>query len=71
MVKEELSMIVSHKPKIIKFVDRTFNAKPERSLEIWRFLAELETETVFHFEMAPDRFNEKMFEFLSGIRPGF
>ena len=69
-VKAELSLILKHKPKIIKFVDRTFNAKAERAMEIWRFLATQPGQTVFHFEMAPDLFTEEMFTFLADLPPG-
>jgi len=70
LVEAELGAIIRHRPKIIKFVDRTFNARPERAMAIWRFLAEQETETVFHFEMAPDLFTEEMFIFLKDLPPG-
>ncbi len=51
-------------------MDRTFNDLPERALDIWRFLVEQPGETLFHFEMAPDRFTEEMFEFLEQVGPG-
>jgi len=69
-VKEELGLILKHNPRIIKFVDRTFNAKADRALEIWRFLAGQEAKTVFHFEMAPDLFTEEMFTFLKDLPAG-
>ncbi|MDT8334323.1 MAG: DUF4080 domain-containing protein [Desulfurivibrionaceae bacterium] len=69
-VEAELTAILRHRPKIIKFVDRTFNDKPERAMAIWRFLAARESGTVFHFEMAPDLFNEEMFAFLEELSPG-
>ncbi|MEN8142119.1 MAG: DUF4080 domain-containing protein, partial [Thermodesulfobacteriota bacterium] len=69
-VKQELALILKHRPKIIKFIDRTFNAKAERALEIWRFLVEQPGQTLFHFEMAPDLFTEEMFVFLADLPPG-
>ena len=66
-VRQELGRILQHKPRIIKFVDRTFNDNPERALQIWRFLVEQSGDTRFHFEMAPDRFTEEMFEFLETV----
>lgn len=69
-VKDELRQILTHKPRIIRFVDRTFNASSKRALEIWSFLAEHGEETLFHFEIAPGLFNSEMFSFLEKIRPG-
>ncbi|MFO7606688.1 MAG: DUF4080 domain-containing protein [Desulfurivibrionaceae bacterium] len=69
-VEAELAAILRHRPKIIKFVDRTFNDRPERAMAIWRFLAARESGTVFHFEMAPDLFSEEMFAFLEELPPG-
>ncbi|ADH86650.1 B12-binding domain-containing radical SAM protein [Desulfurivibrio alkaliphilus] len=34
----ELELLLAARPKSIRLVDRTFNAPPERALEIWRFL---------------------------------
>ena len=69
-VFDEIKSILQYSPKIIRFVDRTFNDLPERALEIWRFLAEQPGDTLFHFEMAPDRFTEEMFQFLEQVSPG-
>jgi len=69
-VKAELRDILSYRPKVIRFIDRTFNDVPERALTIWKFLAAEGEGTLFHFEMAPDRFTEKMFDFLSTLEPG-
>lgn len=67
-VKEELLDILRHSPTIIRFVDRTFNADPERTLQIWQFLREHRSNgCTFHFEIAPDIFTEEMFQFLEGI----
>ncbi|MDK9707443.1 MAG: DUF4080 domain-containing protein [Desulforhopalus sp.] len=70
VVEEELRQILSHRPKVVRFIDRTFNDRPDRALAIWRFLAAEGGETLFHFEMAPDRFTEEMFVFLQGLPPG-
>jgi len=70
LVRAELTPILAHHPALIKFVDRTFNARPERALAIWRFLAETAGQTVCHFEMAPDLFTGEMFSFLAGLPPG-
>lgn len=69
-VIRELRDILDHRPKVVRFIDRTFNDIPERALAIWTFLAAEGGETLFHFEMAPDRFTEEMFNFLATVKPG-
>ena len=69
-VKEELSLILAHKPKVVRFIDRTYNDNWQRGLAIWQFLMEQDVDTLFHFEIAPDFFNEEMFEFLQTVPPG-
>ncbi|BHH82588.1 B12-binding domain-containing radical SAM protein [Desulforhopalus sp. 52FAK] len=70
LVKKELREILSHSPKVVRFIDRTFNDLSGRALAIWEFLIAEGGETLFHFEMAPDRFTPEMFEFLEGIGRG-
>lgn len=69
-VKEELQHILQHNPRVVRFVDRTFNDLPERALAIWEFLLAQECETLFHFEIAPDRFTEEMFLLLEKLDHG-
>ncbi|WP_417913308.1 DUF4080 domain-containing protein [Candidatus Electronema sp. TJ] len=64
LVQEELRRLIAAKPLIIKFVDRTFNDKPERALAIWEFLLAEADGVRFHFEIAPDRFTEELFALL-------
>ena len=69
-VFRELDHILAHSPETVRFVDRTFNDNIDRALAIWRYLADRDPDTLFHFEIAPDRFTEQMFDFLARIRPG-
>ena len=69
-VEAELRDILRHRPKVVRFIDRTFNDLPDRALAIWRFLAAEGGDTLCHFEMAPDRFTEEMFEFLATMPHG-
>ncbi len=69
-VKNELRDILSHRPRVVRFIDRTFNDVTDRALALWTFLVVEGGETLFHFEMAPDRFTEKMFDFLARLEPG-
>ncbi len=70
VVEDELSRILAAGPILLKFVDRTFNDNPERALAIWRFLVARKVPTRFHFEVAPDRFTEEMFDFLATVPVG-
>ncbi len=70
VVLKELRDILTHRPKVVRFIDRTFNDRPDRALAIWQFLAAEGGDTLFHFEMAPDRFTEEMFAFLATLQPG-
>lgn len=69
-VRQELDQIMAHDTKILRFVDRTFNDRPDRALAIWQLVLEYEGDTLFHFEIAPDRISEEMFAFLSTVPPG-
>ena len=69
-VERELGQILHHRPAVVRFIDRTFNDLPDRALAIWRFLLAQDTETLFHFEIAPERFTEEMFEFLKAVPHG-
>jgi radical SAM superfamily enzyme YgiQ (UPF0313 family) len=71
----ELSAIIAHEPRwpeppIVKFVDRSFNANPERARSIWRFLAAARTKATFHFEIHPALLEEKDFALFEGLDKG-
>ncbi len=71
LVTKELGSLLHHAPKVIRFVDRTFNADPARTIAIWEFLADQPQQTTtFHFEIAPDLFTEEMFTFLETLPQG-
>lgn len=69
-VWKELDLILAHNPKSLRFIDRTFNDNWQRGLAIWKYLMTKDCDTLFHFEIAPDFFNEEVFEFLKTIPPG-
>ncbi len=55
----------------VKFIDRTFNADKKRSLDIFKYLHEIDNGyTNFHFEITADRLNEETLVFLENVRPG-
>jgi radical SAM superfamily enzyme YgiQ (UPF0313 family) len=63
-IKEELEFLLNQKPKIIKFVDRTFNANRDFSHNIWQYLIEINPDTKFHFEIYPALLEEEDFKLL-------
>ena len=64
-VLEELDFLIAQKPKIIKFVDRTFNAKVNHYQAIWKYLISKAPTTKFHCEIHPELLSEDDFEILS------
>jgi len=69
-VFQELAAILRHNAKELRFVDRTFNALPERALAIWRFLAAQGQSTRIHCEIAPEGFTDEMLAFLAAQPAG-
>lgn len=69
-IREELDLILSYETRVLRFVDRTFNDQPERALAIWRLVLSYDCKTLFHFEVAPDRISDRMFDFLATVPPG-
>ena len=71
LVKEELRFFIEQKVPQVKFVDRTFNCNPVRTMEIWKYIREQDNGiTNFHFEIAADLITEEELELLSDMRPG-
>ncbi|SKA90721.1 Radical SAM superfamily enzyme YgiQ, UPF0313 family [Caloramator quimbayensis] len=63
-VKKELKFFIDNEVKLVKFVDRTFNANKNFSKAIWQFLIENAKSTTFHFEISADLLDEESFEIL-------
>lgn len=64
-VKQELKRFIDGGVRIVKFVDRTFNADRQRAAELIRFLAEQDCDTQFHFEIAADLINDEITDILN------
>jgi radical SAM superfamily enzyme YgiQ (UPF0313 family) len=71
-VTRELAHILSHRPKLVKFVDRTFNMPGGRHREIWSFLIERfgGGPATFHFEIHPAHLEEEDFALLARAPAG-
>lgn len=67
LVRHELRDLIAAEPMIIKLVDRTFNDKSDRAIAVWQFLLDHAGKIRFHFEIAPDRFTEPMFDLLAKV----
>ncbi len=70
LVFDELAIILKRKPQLVKFIDRSFNADPERARSIWRFLMENACGTTFHCEIHPLLLGGEDFELLSAAPSG-
>jgi len=69
-VKRQLNKLAHADVRIIKFVDRTFNANPTRSYELIEYIINLDTPNRFHIEVAADLFDERTLELLATAPPG-
>lgn len=66
--KEDLKKFLDSGIKLVKFVDRTFNLKKERYMDIWKFLLSVyNADTTFHFEISADLFDDEVIEFLETV----
>lgn len=71
VVKADLQTFIDKEVRLVKFIDRTFNAKKEHAYEILRFIKEKDRGiTSFHFEIAADLLDEEGLSLLNSLRPG-
>ncbi len=71
LVKRELQFFIDRKVPQVKFVDRTFNCRHDRAMEIWSYLKEHDQgHTNFHFEVAADLLDEEELGLICSMRPG-
>lgn len=70
-VQQDLRQFIEAGVRQVKFIDRTFNANPERALTMWRFLSDEDRGiTNFHFEITAELLRAQDLEFLVTVRPG-
>ncbi len=71
-VKEELDFFKVYTPKLVKFVDRTFNSRKEHYRGIWEYIVNNFSagSTLFHFEIYPDLLDSDDIAFLSTVPAG-
>ena len=61
-VKNDISFFVKNGVKQVKLVDRTFNCNKKHSLEIMKYIIELNPSANFHFELAADLIDDDFIE---------
>lgn len=69
-VQQDLNMLVDKGAKIIKFVDRTFNANPQRARQILDIISQLSDDVTFHMEIAAHLIDEPTIQLLSTFARG-
>ena len=70
-VKSELGYFLYKKPMQVKFIDRTFNCKPDRAYEIFKYLIKNDNGvTNFHFEICADLIDDETLRLLKKARKG-
>ena len=70
-VYAELNFFLRHRVRIVKFVDRTFNADRKHAMGIWQYLAAHDNGvTRFHFEIEADLITDDELAFLKTVRKG-
>ncbi len=71
LVKADLKQFLAAEVTQVKFIDRTFNANPDRALLLWQFLAQEDRGfTNFHFEITAELLRPADIDFLKTVRPG-
>lgn len=69
-VKKELDYFINKRVRLVKFVDRTFNCNAEFATNVWKFLINKDTDTVFHFEISGDLLSKEQLNLLSKAPKG-
>lgn len=66
-VKNDLERLINAGVSQIKFVDRTFNCNKLRTVEIFKYLIELNPNVNFHFEITAELLDDEIIELLSMV----
>ncbi len=69
-VKEAISFFAEHKVPLVKLVDRTFNADPERALKIIEAIKESGGGTTYHFEIRAESMTRELIKALQTAPAG-
>ncbi len=69
-VFSDIEKLAKKNLKLLKFVDRTFNARKDRGVSILKHIIKQETDTCFHFEISPDLISEEFLEVVKSSKCG-
>lgn len=70
-VYEDLQRFLDANVRLVKFVDRTYNLKPERYVSIWEYILNHHNgKTMFHFEIEAEFLDEEALAFLQKVPAG-
>lgn len=70
-VKRDIKILIDGEVSQVKFVDRTFNANKNYSMEIMKYIMELDPIDInFHFEVTAHLIDDEMLEFLKQPKEG-
>ena len=71
VVERQLQFFLDHRVPQVKFLDRSFNCRQDRTLAIWSYLKEHDNGiTNFHFELEPQLLTAPEIELLCTLRRG-
>lgn len=59
-IKQDIKLFIDLGVKQVKLVDRTFNCNKEHSLQIIKYVIQLDSKTNFHFEIGADLLDDEM-----------
>lgn len=70
IVKEEILKFINSGVKLVKLVDRTFNADNKRAVELVEFIKANSKDTSFHFEVKAESMSDELIESISTAPKG-
>lgn len=70
LVLRDMDRFMAAKAPLVKFVDRTYNLDEKYFLPMMEYLAAVNTNTTFHFEVKADLLSEKVLAFLKTVPQG-
>ena len=71
VVKREIEFFLRNKVHLVKFVDRTYNLREDRYIQIWNYIKEnWNGVSQFHFEIEAGQLTQKALDAIKDVPPG-